>query len=34
MGNHLKERLLDQAQVQASYTPLFWGVIHVAYPKA
>ena len=24
-GNHLEERLLDQAQVRASYTPLFWG---------
>ena len=23
--NHLKERLLDQAQARASYTPLFWG---------
>ena len=23
--NHLEERLLDQAQVRASYTPLFWG---------
>ena len=22
---HLKERLLDQAQARASYTPLFWG---------
>ena len=25
MGNHLEERLLDQAQARASYTPLFWG---------
>ena len=24
-GNHLEERLLDQAQARASYTPLFWG---------
>ena len=23
--NHLEERLLDQAQVRALYTPLFWG---------
>ena len=23
--NHLEERLLDQAHVQASYTPFFWG---------
>ena len=23
--NHLEERLLDQAQAQAAYTPLFWG---------
>ena len=23
--NHLEERLLDQAQVRASFTPLFWG---------
>ena len=23
--NHLEERLFDQAQAQASYTPLFWG---------
>ena len=23
--NHLEERLLDQAQAQASYTPLFGG---------
>ena len=23
--NHLEERLLDQAQTRASYTPLFWG---------
>ena len=23
--NHLEERLLDQAQARASYTPLFWG---------
>ena len=25
MQNHLEERLLDQAQARASYTPLFWG---------
>ena len=25
MENHLEERLLDQAQARASYTPLFWG---------
>ena len=31
--NHLEERLLDQAQARASYTP-FFGVIRVAYPKA
>ena len=24
-GNHLEERLLDQAQARAAYTPLFWG---------
>ena len=24
-SNHLEERLLDQAQARASYTPLFWG---------
>ena len=24
-GNHLEERLSDQAQARASYTPLFWG---------
>ena len=24
-GNHFEERLLDQAQARASYTPLFWG---------
>ena len=24
-GNHLEERLLDQAQATASYTPPFWG---------
>ena len=23
--NHLEERLLDQAQARASYTPFFWG---------
>ena len=23
--SHLEERLLDQAQARASYTPLFWG---------
>ena len=23
--NHLEERLLDQAQMRLSYTPLFWG---------
>ena len=33
-GNHLEERLLDQAQAQALYTPPFLGVIRVAYPKA
>ena len=32
-GNHLEERWLDQAEVRASYTPLF-GVVRVAYPKA
>ena len=25
LRNHLEERLLDQAQARASYTPLFWG---------
>ena len=30
--NHLEERLLDQAQARASYTPLFW-VVRVAYPN-
>ena len=25
LWNHLEERLLDQAQAWASYTPLFWG---------
>ena len=25
LQNHLEERLLDQAQARASYTPLFWG---------
>ena len=25
VANHLEERLLDQAQARASYTPLFWG---------
>ena len=25
VNNHLEERLLDQAQARASYTPLFWG---------
>ena len=24
-SNHLEERLLDQAQARASYTPVFWG---------
>ena len=24
-GNHLEERLLDQAQARASFTPPFWG---------
>ena len=24
-GGHLEDRLLDQAQVRASYTPAFWG---------
>ena len=24
-ANHLEERLLDQAQARASYTPPFWG---------
>ena len=24
-ANHLEQRLLDQAQARASYTPLFWG---------
>ena len=32
--NHLEERLLDQAQARASYTPPFWGAIRVAYPRA
>ena len=32
-ANPLEERLLDQAQARASYTP-FFGVIRVAYPKA
>ena len=31
--NHLEERLLDQAQVRASYTPPFLGVVRVAYPN-
>ena len=26
--NHLEERLLGQAQAQASYTPLVWGCSH------
>ena len=30
--NHLEERLLDQAQARASYTP-FFGVVRVAYPN-
>ena len=30
--NHLEERLLDQAQARALYTP-FLGVVRVAYPK-
>ena len=34
MENHLEERLLDQAQARASYTPPLLGVIRVAYPKA
>ena len=25
-GNHLEERVLDQAQARASYTPPFWGL--------
>ena len=32
--NHLEERLLDHAQARASYTPRFFWVIRVAYPKA
>ena len=35
--NHLEERLLDQAQARASYTPLLGGLLgvnRVAYPKA
>ena len=32
--NHLEERLLDQAQARALYTPPFFWVICVAYPKA
>ena len=32
--NHPEEMLLDQAQARTPYTPLFWGVIRVAYPKA
>ena len=28
ISNHLEERLLDQAQARASYTPLFWGHSH------
>ena len=32
-GNHLEERLFDQAQARASYAH-FLGVIRVAYPKA
>ena len=31
--NHLEERLLNQAQAQVLYTPLF-GVVRVAYPDA
>ena len=31
--NHLEERLLDQAQAQASYTPPFFWVVCVAYPN-
>ena len=33
LQNHLEERLLDQAQARALYTP-FFGVVRVAYPKA
>ena len=29
---NLEDRLLDQAQARASYTPPFWGVIRIAYP--
>ena len=32
LENHLVERLLDQAQARASYTPPFFGVVRVAYP--
>ena len=31
--NHLEERLLDQAQARALYTPLFLGVVRVVYPN-
>ena len=32
--NHLKERLLDQAQARALYPPPpLFGVVRVAYPK-
>ena len=31
--NNLEERLLDQAQAQASYTP-FFQVVRIAYPNA
>ena len=31
--NHLEERLLDQAQARASYTPPFLGGFRVSYPK-
>ena len=32
--NPLEERLLDQEQACASYTPPFFGAVHVAYLKA
>ena len=34
LTSHLEERLLDQAQAQASYTPPpFFRVVRVAYPN-
>ena len=33
-SNDLKERLLDQAWARMPHSPPFWGVVHIAYPKA